>query len=215
MTTNHPAATPLLAVDGLHMRFGSQVLFDALSFSFNSGAVALVGGNGTGKSTLIALLCGMTAAQAGTIRVGGHDLAARPHRAKAELAYVPDESVAYGFMTGAQFLAMVDALRGRRDAAGAADLIDGFGLAPHAGKRFDAMSLGTRKKFMLVGGLMSQSPVTLMDEPTNGIDADAKGFLIDLIRQQSARRLFLFSTHDQELIGQTGAGLLRLGQPGH
>lgn len=206
---------PLLAVDGLHLRFDAHVLFDGLSFSFDRGACALVGANGTGKSTLIALLCGTATAQAGAIRIGGHDLATAPRRAKALLAYVPDEPVAYEFMTGSQFLAMVDALRGSRDAAGATFLIEGFGLGPHAGKRFDVMSLGTRKKFMLVAGLMSQAPLVLLDEPTNGIDAAAKDFLIGLIRQQAARRLFVFSSHDEELIGQTGATLLRLGQPGN
>jgi heme-transporting ATPase len=63
---------------------------------------------------------------------------------------------------------------------------------------------------MLVGGLMSPAGVLLMDEPTNGIDAAAKRFLIDLIRNQSDQRLFFFSTHDSELIEETGARLLRL-----
>lgn len=208
MTTMAPL--PLLAVDGLSVRFGPHILFDRLSFAFDCGAVALVGGNGTGKSTMISLLCGIRAPDAGIIRIGGHDMGAEAPRAKALLAYVPDASVAYEFMTGAGFLAMVDALRGTRDAQRAAALITGLGLEPHLGKRFDAMSLGTAKKFMLASGLMSQARLILMDEPTNGIDADAKQFLISLIRREAAQRLFFFATHDEELVAATGGQRLRL-----
>lgn len=209
MTTISPL--PLLAVDGLSMRFGSHTLFDRLSFSFDNGAVALVGANGTGKSTMISLLCGIATLQAGVITIGGHDISTQPRRAKQHLAYVPDEAVAYEFMTGSQFLSMVDALRGTCDAHRAVDLITGLGLDPHMGKRFDAMSLGIRKKFMLVSGLMSQARLILMDEPTNGLDSDAKQFLIRLIRHEAPHRLFFFATHDSELMAGTGGQLLRLG----
>lgn len=202
---------PLLAIDGLSMRFGARPLFDGLNFSSGPGAVALVGPNGTGKSTLLTLLAGIATPQAGSIRIAGHALAGAQRQAKARLAYVPDESVAYEFMTGAEFLAMVDALRGTRDAPRATPLLAGLGLDAHTDKRFGAMSLGTRKKFMLAAGLMGDAAVVLMDEPTNGIDAAAKAWLADLIRQQAASRLLLFSTHDQALIDATDARLLRLG----
>ena len=202
---------PLLEVDALAMRFDGQTVFEQLSFSCAPGAVALVGVNGSGKSTLISLVCGVESPQGGTIRIGGHDMKRHPARAKAQLVYVPDEPVAYDFMRGVEFLVMVDALRGRRDLDDAGDLVDGLGLGPHMDKRFDAMSLGTRKKFMLLSGLMSPAPLVVLDEPTNGIDAEAWGFLAAHIRQEGAKRLFFFSTHDREFIDATGARRLRLG----
>ena len=210
MTSSPPA--PLLAVDALSMRFGARIVFEHLSFSFAQGAVALVGPNGSGKSTLISLLCGIETPYGGTIRIAGHDLARHATQAKARLVYVPDEPVAYGFMRGTEFLVMVDALRGRRDLRGAAPLIESLGLGPHMDTRFEVMSLGTRKKFMLLAGLMSPAPLVVLDEPTNGIDAEAKAFLVAHIRQEGARRLFFFSTHDGEFIDATGAHCLRLGQ---
>lgn len=208
MTSSPPA--PLLEADALSMRFGAQIVFERLSFSFGPGAVALVGPNGSGKSTLISLLCGIETPYGGTIRIAGHDLARHATQAKARLAYVPDEPAAYEFMRGTEFLVMVDALRGRRDLRGAGPLIDGLGLAPHMDARFEVMSLGTRKKFMLLSGLMSPAPLVVLDEPTNGIDAGAKAFLAAHIRQEGARRLFFFSTHDGEFIEATGAHCLRL-----
>lgn len=213
MTTN--PSPLLLEVAGLGMRFGAQVVFEDLSFAFAQGAVALVGPNGAGKSTLISLLSGIEQPHSGAIRIAGHDLERQATHAKARLAYVPDEAVAYGFMRGTEWLAMTDALRGRRDAAAggaAGPLAEGLGLIPHMETRFDAMSLGTRKKFMLLGGLMSPAPLVLLDEPTNGIDADARAFLAAHIRQEAARRLFFFSTHDADFIDATDARRLRLGQ---
>ncbi|WP_312485201.1 ABC transporter ATP-binding protein [Massilia timonae] len=200
--------TILLAAEGLGMRHGAHILFAHLDLSFGPGAVALLGRNGAGKSTLLALLAGIEAPQEGKVRICGHDLATDGQAGRACLAYVPDESVAYDFMTGDEFLRMVQALRGGPGPGTA--LLTGFGIDIYLGLPFGDMSLGTRKKFMLVSGLMGEAPVVLMDEPTNGIDADARAFLVEQIRAQSGSRLVLFSTHDQELIAAVGARVLEL-----
>jgi len=199
--------TILLAAEGLGMRYGGQVVFEDLHLAFGAGAVALVGRNGAGKSTLMALLAGVGAPQAGRVLVCGHDLA-RGQGARAALAWVPDAAVAYDFMTGDEFLRMVQALRGCAGPNRA--LLEGFGIAAHLGARFGDMSLGTRKKFMLAAGLMGDAQVVLMDEPTNGIDADARAFLIDQIRARAHEHLVLFSTHDRDLIALAGARVLAL-----
>lgn len=200
----------LLEVDNLGMQFSGQALFRGLSFAYGAGVVALMGENGAGKSTLLSLLAGVHPVQEGRIVVGGRDLATQPQAARGQLAWVPDESVAYEFMTGNEFLQMVLALRGQASAPALPLLVDGFGLREHTGKRFGEMSLGTRKKFMLASGLASDAAVVLMDEPTNGIDAAAKAFLLACFRQERERRLFFFSTHDQEAVAQSGAQVLTL-----
>lgn len=207
------ATTKLLAVEGLGMAFSGQALFSDLSFGFGPGAVALMGPNGTGKSTLLSLLAGVAPPQAGRILVGGHDLAKAPRRARELLAWVPDEAVAYDFMLGDEFLRFVLALRGQGAAPALPGLLDGLGLEAHTGKRFGTMSLGTRKKFMLAAGLASEAPVVLMDEPTNGIDAQAKAFLLEVFRREGERRLFFFSTHDQEAVAGAGAQVFALPGP--
>ena len=199
--------TMLLTAEGLGMRYGGQVVFEDLHLAFGLGAVALVGSNGAGKSTLLALLAGVDAPQAGRVLVCGHDLA-RGQGARAALAWVPDASVAYDFMTGDEFLRMVQSLRGCAGPHRA--LLEGFGIGAHLGARFGDMSLGTRKKFMLAAGLMGDAQVVLMDEPTNGIDADARAFLIDQIASRAHEHLVLFSTHDRDLIALTGARVLAL-----
>ena len=203
----------LLEAEGLNVHFSAQAVLRNLSFAYGPGVVALMGQNGAGKSTLLARLAGVHPLQSGRIVVDGHDLASAPQRARNQLAWAPDESVAYEFMTGDEFLRMVLALRGQRAAPALAGLLGGFGLTAHAGRRFGAMSLGTRKKFMLAASLASDAKVVLMDEPTNGIDAGAKEFLLELLRRGRDARLFLFSTHDQEAVTQSGARVLLLPDP--
>jgi ABC-2 type transport system ATP-binding protein len=202
--------TILLAAEGLGMRYGGQAVFEDLHLAFGAGAVALVGRNGAGKSTLLALLAGIDAPQAGRVLVCGHDLA-RGQGARAALAWVPDASVAYDFMTGDEFLRMAQALRGCAGPDRA--LLEGFGIAAYLGARFGDMSLGTRKKFMLAAGLMGDAQVVLMDEPTNGIDADARTFFIAQVRARAQEHLMLFSTHDRDLIALSGARVLALPAP--
>jgi ABC-2 type transport system ATP-binding protein len=199
--------TILLAAEGLGRRYGGRVVFEDLHLAFGAGAVALVGLNGAGKSTLLALLAGIDVPQVGRVLVCGHDLA-RGQGARAALAWVPDASVAYDFMTGDEFLRMVQVLRGCAGPQRA--LLEGFGIAAYLGARFGDMSLGMRKKFMLAAGLMGDAQVVLMDEPTNGIDADARAFLIDQITTRAHQHLVLFSTHDRDLIALTGARVLAL-----
>lgn len=203
----------LLEAEGLGVQFSGLALFRDLSFSFGPGVVALMGENGAGKSTLLSLLAGVQPLQEGRIVIKGHGMATSPREARRHLAWVPDESVAYEFMTGDEFLRMVLALRAQGEAPALAGLVEGFGLTPHLGKRFGQMSLGTRKKFMLASGLASDAAVVLLDEPTNGIDAEAKAFLMETFRQGRDARLFFFSTHDGEAVAQSGAQVLRLVDP--
>lgn len=201
----------LLEAQGLAVQFSGLALFSGLSFSYGPGVVALMGENGAGKSTLLSLLAGVQPLQEGRILIKGHDMAASPREARRALGWVPDESVAYEFMTGGEFLRMVLALRAQGEAPALPGLIEGFGLTSHLGKRFGQMSLGTRKKFMLASGLASDAAVVLMDEPTNGIDADAKACLLERMREGREARLFFFSTHDREAVAQSGARVFALG----
>lgn len=202
----------LLEADRLGMQFSGLPLFRGLSFSFAAGVVALMGENGAGKSTLLSLLAGVQPLQEGRVLIKGIDLVAAPQDARRQLAWVPDESVAYEFMSGDEFLRMVLALRAQGDAPALPALIEGLGLGPHRGKRFGDMSLGTRKKFMLASGLASEAAVVLMDEPTNGIDAQAREFLVETMRRGSDTRLFFFSTHDRDAVAQSGARVLYMGE---
>ena len=90
----------MLEVSGLAKSFGKQVAVDGLSFRVEAGeVVGLVGANGAGKTTTLLAVAGVLRPDAGTVRIGGVDLAARPVEAKRMLGFVPDEPALFDYLS--------------------------------------------------------------------------------------------------------------------
>lgn len=206
----NPSMTNLLTCTDVAKRFGKTVIFDRLNFSVGGGAVALAGHNGAGKSTLLNILCGITAPDRGTVRIAGHDLYSQPIEAKKWLAFVPDEPVAYDFMTGLEYIMMIFTLQRLGPQTVDLELLGKFDIDSALHQRFKTMSLGTQRKFMITAALMCKPLVLLMDEPTNGLDHKARQALADCIRAPGDAALAFFSTHDQAFIEAAGARTLVL-----
>ena len=88
--------------------------------------------------------------------------------------------------------------------------MNGFGLPPYLDTRFDAMSLGTQKKFMLSAAWIGEPVVMLIDEPSNALDISAKNLLADLFKERQLRCVILFSTHDVDFVAATSASVVQL-----
>ena len=201
---------PLLAGEGLRACYAGREIFAALDCAFATGVHALRGENGIGKSTLLRLLAGAQPADAGLVRIDGIDLARAPERAKMRLSYVPDESPIYPFMTGEALLHFVAAAKRTTIDATVDGLVGGFDLAPHLRTRFDAMSLGTRKKMMLCAAWIGAPKVPLLDEPSNGLDLDLRDHLIRLVRHCGRDNAILFAAHDEEFVSACGATVIEM-----
>ncbi|AJE98319.1 ABC transporter ATP-binding protein [Pandoraea apista] len=205
----------MLRFENLTKRFGTRTLFENLHFDAQAGCVALSDENGSGKSTLLGMLAGTLEADDGDIWLDGHSLRDAPLAAKAALAYVPDDCLAYPFQTGRALLDLVASAKKTRVDASVLDLAHRFGLAPHMEKRFEQMSLGTRRKFFLSATLIGAPRVIIADEPGNGLDAAARAVLIDLFTTLGKDRCVFFSSHDPELTRAchaTTVGFADLGQ---
>ena len=189
----------MLRFVNLTKRFGTRTLFENLHFNANAGCVALNDENGSGKSTLLGMLAGTVDADGGDIWLDGHSLREAPLAAKSALAYVPDDCLAYPFQTGRALLDLVASTKKTSVDAGVLDLAHRFGLAPHMEKRFEQMSLGTRRKFFLSATLIGAPRVIIADEPGNGLDAAARAVLIDLFTTLGKDRCVFFSSHHPDL----------------
>ncbi|WP_321962269.1 ABC transporter ATP-binding protein [Paraburkholderia sp. J7] len=189
----------MLRFENLGKRFGERVIFQGLHHVSNAGCVALCDENGSGKSTLLGILAGVIDADEGEVWLGGHSLRSAPLEAKSALAYVPDDCMAYPFQTGRAFLELVASTKKTAVDARTLDLADRFGLTPHLEKRFEQMSLGTRKKFFLTATTLGEPAVVIADEPGNGLDAAARAVLIDLFKDQARTSAVFFSSHDLRL----------------
>ena len=193
-----------LAVEGVARRMGGRTLFRRLDFQWQAPDMLCVrGANGTGKTTLLALLAGALAPDKGDIRVQGHSLVDAPQQARSCLAYVPDDCPVYPFLSGREWLAFVQGLR-PCDQVLARDLLAALQLTAHLDVRFGALSLGTARKFLLLSALMCTTPVLLLDEPTNGLDAASFEVLRAHLVERARTGLVVLTCHDvvqQERLG--------------
>jgi len=190
---------PAIAINGLTRRFGSLTAVDGLDLTVGVGeVVGVLGPNGAGKTTTMRMLAGCLAPSAGTARLCGIDVTARPIAARRRLGYLPEGAPLYPEMTPAGLIGFVAALHGlgrraRREAVGRAAAATGLG--PVLGRRIDTLSKGYRRRVALAASLVHEPDVLILDEPTDGLDPNQKHEVRALIRALAPRTAILLSTH--------------------
>ena len=176
---------------------GFRKLFYEINLTLDRpGIVYICGPNGSGKTTLLSMMSGALRPDAGDILVIGGSLVYAHSVAVKEVSYVPDGSPVYPFITGREWLDFVGSLR-KYNLDERNYLVKKFNLEPFLGTRFGEMSLGTSKKFLITAALMCETPVTVMDEPTNGLDDEAFTVLKDRLEKRRDVNLFVISCHNQ------------------
>jgi ABC-2 type transport system ATP-binding protein len=198
----------MLRFEGICKSFGTRAVLRNLGAGIGPGVTALRGPNGIGKSTLLRVLAGVTEPDAGRVWIDGLALERDAQAARRRLSYAPDECPVYPFVTGQELLDFV--AYAKRCALGeqVGALVERFGLARHLGTRCGDMSLGTQKKLMLAAAWIGEPAVLLFDEPSNGLDADARALLIELLVAKGQQATVLVSTHDAAFAQALGARVL-------
>ena len=202
----------MLRFEQVSKSYGGMPVLDRLSRHFTPGAYALRGPNGIGKSTLLRVLAGVTEPDSGGIWIDGVQMDAVSGTAKARLAYAPDECPAYPFMTGRELLDFVAWAKCCAVSAEVLGIVERFGLDRHLCTRCGAMSLGTQKKLMLAASWIGNPAVLLFDEPSNGLDVDARSVLIALLRAKARDAVALISTHDHGFAQAVGAEVIEFAE---
>jgi ABC-2 type transport system ATP-binding protein len=195
----------MIEVRGLVKRHERHVVFEQLNLEWHGpGLICIRGPNGSGKTTLLTMLAGAASPDAGDIRLQGKSLVHDTQAALALVSYVPDGCPVYPFLTGREWLDLTRSLR-VCDPEVEQDLLVRFKLAAVLDTRFDAMSLGTAKKFLLTAGLMCKTAIVVMDEPTNGLDKHSFAVLQEHLERRKQSGLIVLSCHDQAQQRQLGA----------
>ena len=149
-----------------------------LSFSAQTGTVfGLLGPNGAGKSTTVKILSTLARADSGTAIVAGFDVTTQPDRVRKAIGFVAQKPVSDPIDTGRENLVLAGQLHGmqRRDAASRADeLLARFGLTDAANRQVGKYSGGMARKLDVAIGLMHRPQVLFLDEPTTGLDPEAR-----------------------------------------
>ena len=187
----------LLEVAGLRRAYGRLVALAGLDMSLAAGeCVALVGANGSGKSTAVRAIAGLLEPSAGSVRVCGHDPHREPdaERARSALALVPDTPLLYDDLTVRQHLELVTLSHG---VVGPIDeLLGRLGLAARADFLPRELSRGMRQKTMLACALVRPSAVLVLDEPVVGLDPPSQALLREVLAERTrAGAAVLLTTH--------------------
>ncbi|MFY9345211.1 MAG: ABC transporter ATP-binding protein [Planctomycetota bacterium] len=197
----------MISLQGLTKVFGGQVAVDHLTLDVPPGQIlGLLGPNGAGKTTTLKMVTGMLAPTSGTALVGGVDVVQQPLEAKRQLGFVPDSGAVYEALTGLEFLLMVAALYGiGEEQAGPRirQFLDFFDLeeATLRGKLLGAYSKGMRRKIVITAALLHNPKVVLLDEPLDGLDANAAvGFKALLETLAKEGKTIVYSSHVLDVV---------------
>ncbi len=177
---------PVLAVHGLRKTYGDVVALEEIDLEVAAGeCIALIGHNGSGKTTTMRLAAGQLEPTAGTVTVAGVDVhrASDAHRARAALAFVPDSPLLYDDLTVGEHLELVGLAHGVGQGLDQriADLLDGLDLTARRDFVPTQLSRGMRQKAQLACTLVRPFEVLLLDEPVVGLDPPSQATLRELL----------------------------------
>jgi len=190
----------VIETKGLTKRYGDFVAVEDLNLSVRRGEVfGLLGPNGSGKTTTILMLLGLTEPTSGSVRVLGLDPARQPLSVKAHVGYMPEQVGFYDELTGREnltYIAKLDGLSGREAQRRGSNLLRRLGLAEVADQPVGTYSHGMRQRLGVADVLIKRPQLIIMDEPTSGLDPERAREFLELILDLKAEGIsILLSSH--------------------
>ena len=195
----------ILEISHFQKRYGTTVAVRDLSLTVEAGDIyGFIGHNGAGKTTLIRSIVGVQPIDGGSIKIAGIDVAQDPVEAKRLIAYVPDNPDVYDFMTGIQYLTFIadifevpvaDRQSRIEQLAGRLELTDSLSSP------VSSYSHGMRQKLVVIGALLHEPKLLVLDEPFVGLDPLASHELKQMLHELAARgSAVFFSSHVLEVV---------------
>jgi ABC-2 type transport system ATP-binding protein len=193
-----PTTSAAISATGLGKSYGDQLVLDDIDLSVTEGTVfSLLGPNGAGKTTMVHILSTLVRADAGEVRVAGHDVAREPDAVRAAIGVTGQFSAVDKLLTGEENLLLMADLHhlGRR--AGrrrAAELLERFDLVEAGRKMVATYSGGMRRRLDLAMTLVGDPRIIFLDEPTTGLDPRSRRGMWQIIRELVADGVTVFLT---------------------
>ena len=168
--------SPAIQIAGLTRSYGDLAVLRGVDLEVARGSIlALLGSNGAGKTTAVRILATLLRPDGGTAVVDGHDVATEPDRVRESISLTGQFAAVDEVLTGRENLALVARLRHLADPGAIADeLLQRFGLADAGGRRVATYSGGMRRRLDIAMSLIGDPPVVFLDEPTTGLDPQAR-----------------------------------------
>jgi len=177
----------LLRTEALTKRFGELTAVDGVSFEVKRGEIyGLLGPNGAGKTTTISMACGLLKADSGNVFIEERSFWSSPKQAKQLMGVVPQDLALYEELSGREnleFWGKVAGLSSRDAKARATDLLESLTLTDRAKESVSKYSGGMKRRINLGCALMHRPKLIMLDEPTVGIDPQARAKILEYVRE--------------------------------
>ena len=191
--------TETLKIEHLTKDFGNLRAIDDVSFSARQGEIiALLGPNGAGKSTLMNMITGFLAPTSGTISVLGSKITDNSLSAKQSIGFLPEGSPLYPDISVSAFMNYIADLRSLKGEERKQRLEKACGLAKINNvltQKIETLSKGYRRRVGFAQSILSDPPILLLDEPTDGLDPNQKEHIRRQIAELGKHKTILISTH--------------------
>ncbi|MGR6923008.1 ATP-binding cassette domain-containing protein [[Actinomadura] parvosata] len=182
--------TYAIEAEGLAKRYGDKAALDGIDLQARAGTVlGVLGPNGAGKTTAVRILATLISPDAGRALVAGHDVTREPGRIREVIALTGQYASVDEKLTGVQNLVLIGRLLGLSRAAArarAGELLARFGLEEAGGRAAGGYSGGMRRRLDLAVSLVARPRILFLDEPTTGLDPNARGELWEVVRELTA-----------------------------
>ncbi len=192
----------IIETQGLTKIYGRQKAVSNLTFTVHEGEIfGFLGPNGSGKTTTLLMLLGLTEPDSGWARVAGYDPLRESMKVKRIIGYIPENIGFYEDMNALENLRFIARLNGLADSVSSpriADALETVGLADEAIKKVGAYSRGMRQRLGIAEIIIKEPKIAFLDEPTLGLDPEATakniGFIQSLSREKNIT--IILSSHD-------------------
>ena len=188
-----------VCTEGISKSFGKQAILDHISIDFEKGKVyGITGRNGSGKNVFLKILCGLLPPNQGTVRVNGKTIGKDIDFSESVGAII--ESPGFlPYWSGYKNLSYLASLRNRIGAAEISDAMKLVGLDPKDKKPVGKYSLGMKQRLGIAQAIMENPQLLILDEPMNGLDADAVSHMRILLKDmRNSGKTIIMASHMQE-----------------
>ncbi|TAJ20449.1 MAG: ABC transporter ATP-binding protein [Dehalococcoidia bacterium] len=192
------SASQVIEARGLVKRYGAITALSGVSAQVQRGEIfGILGPNGAGKTTLVEILEGLTSPTEGTARVLGIEVTEDPVAVKSRIGVQLQASSYHQYLTLREILDLFGSFYPKH--VPAMDLLERVHLADRAGARIKTLSGGMKQRFSIVAALVNEPELVFFDEPTAGLDPDARLDLWDIVRDvREAGATVVITTHYME-----------------
>ena len=199
----------MIIAKGLHKKFGRNSVLKGIDLKIEKpGIYAILGPNGSGKTTVIKSILGMVLPSGGQIEVLGQNIS-KKWKYRKELNYLPQIANFPGNLRVGELFNMIKDLR--RMPSDEEQLIELFGLQPYLNSKLANLSGGTKQKVNIVIALMFNGQLLILDEPTTGLDPAALIVLKELIKKEKAMgKIILITTHIMDFVEEMADEIIYL-----